>query len=233
MVFVACAMSAPPATFGGGQGIAFAQSNPKTVRSKLEIKNWRQQAVKHLRVGRTPQTSAPLRPDLLYGAVGWRCPRLNNYWCLKMRSSGWPGAVGQDGDGHAAFSTARFGAAAAVRLLRTYYLVRNLRTVHDIVCRYAPDADCIGSKAGKDDRGRCQLGANQCTSYAFRIAAELGTCTVCDAQLFDSRQRATANLQTMLRHLSHREISHFSRGIRIYPTDQLIKDGIATERRLP
>src|SRR4051794_30400573 len=49
-----------------------------------------------------------------------RCIRLNNYWCIKK--AGWPGEIGADGEGHAAFASADEGASAAVILLRRYYL---------------------------------------------------------------------------------------------------------------
>ena len=68
-----------------------------------------------------------------------RCIRLNNYWCIKK--AGWPGEVGADGEGHAAFASASKGAGAAVTLLRRYYLDYGRKSARAIVAHWAP-AQC-------------------------------------------------------------------------------------------
>jgi hypothetical protein len=100
------------------------------------VGNWRAQAALDLDLG----AEAALR--WLGGAVPAslpRCIRLNNYWCMKK--AGWAGEIGADPEGHAAFASAEQGAAAAIVLLRRYYLDYGRKSARAIVAHWAP-AQC-------------------------------------------------------------------------------------------
>lgn len=100
------------------------------------VGNWRAQAALDLDLG----AEAVLR--WFGGAVPAklpRCIRLNNYWCMKK--AGWAGEIGADPEGHAAFASAAQGAAAAIVLLRRYYLDYGRKSARAIVAHWAP-AQC-------------------------------------------------------------------------------------------
>jgi hypothetical protein len=100
------------------------------------VDNWRMQAALDLDLG----PEAALR--LLAGKAPAnlpRCIRLNNYWCIKK--AGWAGELGADQEEHVAFASADEGAAAAITLLRRYYLDYGRKSARAIVARWAP-AQC-------------------------------------------------------------------------------------------
>ncbi|MGB0843896.1 MAG: hypothetical protein ACPGVN_04045 [Alphaproteobacteria bacterium] len=71
-----------------------------------------------------------------------------NYWCLKTPgSTEWKGQTGEDLASHAIFSHPIYSARAFTRVMRTYHFKHKLRTAREILSRYAPTSDCIGSKA--------------------------------------------------------------------------------------
>jgi len=76
-----------------------------------------------------------------------RCAALNNYWCVKTPTDGkrWEGQVGEDRSGHAYFSDPVYSARAFARIIRSYHVRRNIRSISGIINRYAPSSDCIGS----------------------------------------------------------------------------------------
>ena len=90
-----------------------------------EARGWRQQATEHLLI-ETASVVERLDEVVLFGGAGLRCVRLNNYWCLKQKTTIWPGSIGSDDHGHAAFTKAEASAAAAVSLLRNYFFDRGL-----------------------------------------------------------------------------------------------------------
>jgi hypothetical protein len=100
------------------------------------VDNWRSQAALDLDLG----PEAALR--WLAGKAPAnlpRCIRLNNYWCIKK--GGWAGELGADQEEHVAFASAGEGAAAAITLLRRYYLDYGRKSARAIVARWAP-AQC-------------------------------------------------------------------------------------------
>jgi hypothetical protein len=100
------------------------------------VGNWRVQAALDLDLG----AEAALRwvGDAVPANLP-RCIRLNNYWCMKK--AGWAGEIGADPEGHAAFASAEQGAAAAIILLRRYYLDYGRKSARVIVAHWAP-AQC-------------------------------------------------------------------------------------------
>ena len=106
-----------------------------------------------------------------------RCIKLNNYWCIKQiklsasdKVDFWEGSrlsrLGKpviDGQGHAAFRHPVYSARAAFRQFRTYYYRDNLRTLHQMMCRYADKDDCNGGVTNAD--GSCTFGYNDCGDY--------------------------------------------------------------------
>ena len=82
-----------------------------------------------------------------------------NYWCLKTPgSSNWKGQVSKDLAGHAIFSHPIYSARAFARVMRTYNQKHKLRSAREIISRYAPSSDCIGSKAYCPDDSRYLYG---------------------------------------------------------------------------
>ncbi|MBV1702181.1 MAG: hypothetical protein KGQ46_10215 [Hyphomicrobiales bacterium] len=84
-----------------------------------------------------------------------RCIKLNNFWCIKGK--GWAGQVASDDEGHAAFSTALGGTAAAARLIRRYYVEFNRHSAMAIVSHWAP-AQCFAGVGGVVSRQDAPFG---------------------------------------------------------------------------
>jgi murein DD-endopeptidase MepM/ murein hydrolase activator NlpD len=78
--------------------------------------------------------------------------RNNNYLNVKNGASPWLDAGGKnsqtDERGHAVFGDPAYGVRAGIILLRTYFLTHNLRTIAEILSRWAPASDTIGSLPG-------------------------------------------------------------------------------------
>jgi hypothetical protein len=100
------------------------------------VSNWRMEAIQDLQ-----PTSLSALAVLLDAErpVVTRCVKLNNYWCIKRAR--WNGELGADEEGHTGFASAEHGAAAAVMLLRRYYVDYDRKSALDIVRRWAP-AEC-------------------------------------------------------------------------------------------
>jgi len=75
--------------------------------------------------------------------------RNKNYLNVKNGSSPWMDADGKesqtDSRGHAIFTDAAYGVRAGILLLRKYYFAHNLHTIAEILARWAPATDTIGS----------------------------------------------------------------------------------------
>jgi murein DD-endopeptidase MepM/ murein hydrolase activator NlpD len=78
--------------------------------------------------------------------------RNNNYLNVKNTTPPWLDANGKeaksDGRKHAVFTDPAYGVRAGIRLLRTYYFKHNLKTIAEILSRWAPSGDTIGSLPG-------------------------------------------------------------------------------------
>lgn len=76
----------------------------------------------------------------------------NNYLNLKNGTSRWMDADGKesktDSRGHAVFTDPVYGVRAGILLLRTYFFTHNLRTIAEILSRWAPATDTEGSIPG-------------------------------------------------------------------------------------
>ena len=149
---------------------------------------------------------------------GMVCVRFNNYWCIKSptgKPTYWNGQVSQDARGHAQFTHPRFAARAFVKLMRTYYLKYSLVTAFQIMNRYAPPTDTIGSI----ENGR----PNPTQKYAIEIARSMGKKADDDLMLFDSDSSVNEdNMIALMKALSIWEITAKHK-----ITDELAKDGIA------
>src|SRR5687768_2581771 len=90
----------------------------------------------------------------------------NNYLNVKNGSDRWMDAGGKpsksDSKGHAMFSDPAYGVRAGILLLRTYFLTHNLQTILEILSRWAPVTDTIGSQPGADP--------NNPTEYAIFVS---------------------------------------------------------------
>lgn len=196
------------------------------VRTEFDVKNWKSEALKHIRLVESSLDLKPLPPTVFFSSAGWRCPRLNNYWCIKSRKGGWTGQIGRDNDGHAKFKNASYGAAAVYELLRIYNQEKEKKTLSEILCTYAPPSDCIGSRSGRDDQNTCAIGSNDCTFYAKSISTALGVCANCDLELFDKNGEAKEIMVRLMGEISRFEISHPAWGLNLSPTHTLIRKGI-------
>ena len=110
-----------------------ALAKPSFEPAERALSNWPLQAALDLNLG-TDTAFRWLAGDVPANLP--RCIRLNNYWCIKK--VGWPGAIGADGEGHAAFASADEGASAAVILLRRYYLDYGRKSARAILAHWAP-----------------------------------------------------------------------------------------------
>jgi hypothetical protein len=120
---------------------------------------------------------------------GMLCIRHRNYWCLK--SAGWRGEKGKDDRGHAQFDDPLFGARAFARLMYTYRYLHHLKTVNEIIARFAPADDCRGS-IGKPPH--CPYGVNPVQDYADHIAEALGIKVTDEIALFDEHRKMNLNV---------------------------------------
>ncbi|HEX5733986.1 MAG TPA: peptidoglycan DD-metalloendopeptidase family protein [Blastocatellia bacterium] len=72
-----------------------------------------------------------------------------NYLNVKNGKSPWIDAGGKksktDSRGHAVFTDPAYGVRAGIMLLRKYFFTHNLRTIAEILARWAPATDTIGS----------------------------------------------------------------------------------------
>ncbi|HEX7313588.1 MAG TPA: peptidoglycan DD-metalloendopeptidase family protein [Pyrinomonadaceae bacterium] len=75
--------------------------------------------------------------------------RNNNFLNVKNGSDPWQDANSQtartDERGHAVFTDPAYGVRAGIILLRSYFFKHNLRTVAEILARWAPESDTVGS----------------------------------------------------------------------------------------
>lgn len=75
--------------------------------------------------------------------------RNNNYLNVKNGSDPWQDAGGKpsqtDERGHAVFTDPAYGVRAGIILLRSYFFKHNLRTIAEILSRWAPANDTVGS----------------------------------------------------------------------------------------
>ena len=96
--------------------------------------------------------------------------RNNNYLNVKNGSDPWQDAgeqaAGTDERGHAVFKDPAYGVRAGLILLRTYFFKYNLRTIAEILARWAPASDTVGSLPGAPP--------NSPAEYATFVAARLG-----------------------------------------------------------
>jgi murein DD-endopeptidase MepM/ murein hydrolase activator NlpD len=98
-----------------------------------------------------------------------------NYLNVKNGASPWLDTGGKnsktDSRGHAIFTDPAYGIRAGILLLRTYFFTHNLRTIAEILARWAPSTDTIGSLPGAPQNspleysqfvsGRMGIGYNQ------------------------------------------------------------------------
>lgn len=93
-----------------------------------------------------------------------------NYLNLKNGASPWLDAGGlnskTDARGHAIFTDSSFGIRAGIMQLRVYFLKHNRRTIAEILSRWAPASDTIGSLPGAP--------ANSPLDYSTFVASRMG-----------------------------------------------------------
>jgi|SRR5215467_4833978 len=75
--------------------------------------------------------------------------RNKNYLNVKNNPADpWQGSIGTDPHGHTVFSAPEYGLRAAVMTMRSYWFKYALNTVAEILSRWAPANDTIGSIPG-------------------------------------------------------------------------------------
>ena len=96
--------------------------------------------------------------------------RNNNYLNVKNTKPPWldlnRSEAKSDERGHAIFSDPAYGVRAGIRLLRTYYFRHNLKTIAEILSRWAPSGDTVGSLPGAP--------ANSPLEYSTFVARRMG-----------------------------------------------------------
>lgn len=95
--------------------------------------------------------------------VGLRNRNLLN---VKQGSDPWKYSTGKDGKGHTIFPSYAKGLRAGIITLRTYYVTHKLRTIADILARWAPTTDTVGSIPGAP--------ANSPAAYSQFVAKRMG-----------------------------------------------------------
>jgi hypothetical protein len=148
---------------------------------------------------------------------GMVCIRHNNYWCMK--SVGWQGEIGSDSRGHANFSDPAYSARAAARQLHTWRRRDKLRTAFEIMSKYAPPDDCVGS-IGRPPN--CPHGINPTREYAIKVAEAVGKGPDDDLGLFDQNLKMNKSIAIPIL----RAISAFELPDPYIATDDLIRRGI-------
>ncbi len=111
-------------------------------------------------------------------AAGWSVGiRNHNYLNVKNTPANpWKESIGTDGRGHAQFSSPEWGIRAAIITLRTYWLKHNLHSIAQILARWAPDTDTVGSLTGGS--------ANSPAQYSSFVARRLGVNPTDNLHLF-------------------------------------------------
>lgn len=109
--------------------------------------------------------------------------RNNNYLNLKNNPSNpWLDANGAssrtDGRGHAIFTNPAYGVRAGIKLLKTYFIEHGLKTILQIISRWAPPTDTIGSKPGN--------APNDPGEYSRFVSGQMGAGVNERLELFDS-----------------------------------------------
>lgn len=123
-------------------------ANPRIVHDDLYVKNKQIKPANKFLASKptTAYKKASFTPVELKGP-GKRCIHHNNYWCVKTpKGDRWVGQTAKDPANHAIFKDATFSARAFTRIMRSYRFRHNLRTARQIISRYAPSSDCLGSQ---------------------------------------------------------------------------------------
>jgi hypothetical protein len=118
--------------------------------------NWQSEARANLKFGSPGGELKPIEQSQIDRAKtdDAICVRKNNYWCMKQPDrDSWDGTEGpgnclknQDAKGHAIFTSAVYGARAAITALRTYFK-RNADSALAIASVRSPSCDTLGSPA--------------------------------------------------------------------------------------
>lgn len=93
--------------------------------------------------------------------------------------SKWIGRIGQDSRGHIIFKDEIYGTRAAIINLRSYWVKHRLRTVRQIINRWAPPTDTIGSIPGNPK--------NNPSAYAAFVSKKSGLPVDGEIALFNNQ----------------------------------------------
>lgn len=100
--------------------------------------------------------------------------RNNNYLNIKNNPrKPWQGLESVDPHGHTVFRSPEWGLRAAIINLRTYWFAYGLRTVRDIIGRWAPADDTLGSVAGNPHNSPSEYTDFVCQQGDFRPGQNL------------------------------------------------------------
>lgn len=117
-------------------------------------------------------TMEAVEPQIHESAETWRPEgtstgiRNRNLMNVKNGSDPWKYGIGTDSRGHVIFPSYAKGLRAAIIDLRSKFVRRGLKTLMDIMKRYAPDDDTVGSIAGNPQ--------NDPAAYARFVAQRAG-----------------------------------------------------------
>lgn len=147
------------------------------------------------------------------------CIRHENYWCVKTPPN-WDGKVGSDARGHAIFADPAMGARAFAVLMRTYRFKYERETAKEIISRYAPATDCVGSIGIPPD---CPHGLNPVNEYALEIAKAVGKSADEKLDLFADDGRIDLRVAIPL----FQAFARFELTAKYQVSEELIRQGIA------
>ena len=151
------------------------------------------------------------------------CARHLNFWCLKTpRGDVWNGQINKDAKNHAIFDDPRYGARAFFRTMFSYRYRHGLNSANEILGRYAPASDCIGSVDRDPVTGKCPDGENPTWIYAKRVAKSVGVSPDALLNLFINK----ATLDRKVARSLARAIARFELGSQYSVSDALIDEGV-------
>lgn len=155
--------------------------------------------------------------------------RNKNYLNIKNGTSPWLDADGKvsqtDSRGHAIFADPAYGVRAGILLLRKYFFAHNLRTIAEILARWAPATDTVGSLPGAP--------RNSPVEYSNFVAARMGVSYSKGLEIFNENRTVgnIAQLRSLFYAMTEFEIGN---GFRVPDDDfnrglELVQPGILSD----
>jgi murein DD-endopeptidase MepM/ murein hydrolase activator NlpD len=153
--------------------------------------------------------------------------RNKNYLNVKNTDDRWMDAGGRtsgtDDEGHAVFADAAYGVRAGILQLRSYFFKHNRRTIAEILARWAPESDTLGSLPG--------MPPNSPAKYSAFVAERMGIDFNRKLDIFNE-DKSVGNI-ARLRDLFFAMAAYENRGFEVPVEDfnaglELVQPGVTT-----